>query len=327
VRFLEVGGLKSSVIGLGAWQFGSRAWQWDAPSSSATVRAIVRRAAELGVTLIDTAALYGFGASEQLIGEAFVAEGSRERFSVATKFWPIVASGRSVSSAALGSALRLQTDTIDLYQVHWHNPLTNGRRFARAYSRVHDEGLVRHIGVSNFSLDQWRTFERQVAKPVVSNQVRFNLLDRSAERDLLDYAAANDRLIIAYSPLAQGVLTGRFSSQAPSDFRRFNVLFSPENLKRSRPLLEALAEVGERHHATRAQIALAWVVSHPNVVAIVGSRSPAQLEESAAAADIQLDNADLALLEDAARRFRRDVARSAWQLGRTAFRSNARRAQ
>jgi aryl-alcohol dehydrogenase-like predicted oxidoreductase len=325
VRYLEVRGLRCSVIGLGGWQFGSAAWGWQAANDVEEVRAILRRAQDLGVTLVDTAGAYGGGASEQLLGEALATGGIRDHFCLATKLWPVLGTRRSVRKAIRASCARLRTPTVDLYQVHWPNPLTRRRSFAAGFAEAQDDGHVRHLGVSNHGLGRWKAFEAQAGRLVVSNQVRYNLLSRGVERELLPYAAANDRLLIAYSPLAQGVLTNRFDGGPPNDFRRFNLLFSRVNLDRAKPVLRALVEVGAGHGATPAQTALAWVVSHPNVVAIVGARSVRQLEANAAAADLRLGDDDVAALEEAADRFERETVRSAAQLGGRAIVGLARR--
>jgi aryl-alcohol dehydrogenase-like predicted oxidoreductase len=173
-------------------------------------------------------------------------------------------------------------------------------------------GLVRHAGVCNYGLGRWRAAEAALGGPVVSNQVRYSLLTRKPERDLLPHAAAAGRLIVAYSPLAQGVLAGRYTAAtAPGGVRARNLLFSPENLRRAGPVLSALRELAAAHQATPAQVALAWVVHHPGVVAIPGARSVAQVEANAAAADLRLAPDELAHLTAAADRFQRELVTSA----------------
>jgi aryl-alcohol dehydrogenase-like predicted oxidoreductase len=150
---------------------------------------------------------------------------------------------------------------------------------------------------------------------VVSNQVHYNLLRRKPERELLGYAAARRRLIIAYSPLAQGVLGARYTAaNPPGGVRATNLLFSPANLRRAAPVLDALREIGAAHDATPAQIALAWVVHHPHVVAIPGAKSVEQLESNAAAADIVLGDDEFLRLGQAADHFQRDTLASATAL-------------
>jgi aryl-alcohol dehydrogenase-like predicted oxidoreductase len=176
-------------------------------------------------------------------------------------------------------------------------------------------GLVGQVGVSNYGLGRWKAAEAALGGPVVSNQVRYSLLTRKPERQLLPHAAAAGRLIVAYSPLAQGVLAAKYTADtAPAGARAGNLLFSAENLRRAEPVLAALRELGSAHQATPAQVALAWVVHHPGVVAIPGAKSVAQVEANAAAADLRLAPDELAHLTAAADRFHRDVIGSAGAL-------------
>jgi aryl-alcohol dehydrogenase-like predicted oxidoreductase len=162
-------------------------------------------------------------------------------------------------------------------------------------------GVIRHIGVSNYSLDRWKAAEGALGRPVLSNQVRFNLVDRRPLKGLTKWAAANDRLVIAYSPLAQGLLSARYDAQhRPTAMRAKSATFLPENLDRARPLLDALREIAGRHDATAAQVALAWIIGHPNVVAIPGASTVAQLQRNAEAADLELTVEDEHRLVDAA---------------------------
>jgi aryl-alcohol dehydrogenase-like predicted oxidoreductase len=165
-----------------------------------------------------------------------------------------------------------------------------------------DAGKVRHVGVSNFSLRLWQQSEQALGRPVVANQVSFHLLDRRPMETLLPYAQQHGHVIIAYSPLAQGVLGGRYGSGLlPRDFRASNPLFSQPTLDRVAPLLDLLREIAGRHGATPAQIALAWLLHLPQVVVIPGARSVEQLEENAGAADIDLTEAEWRDLEATAR--------------------------
>lgn len=166
-------------------------------------------------------------------------------------------------------------------------------------------GLVRHVGVSNFNLLRWRTAERLLGSPVLSNQVQYSLAMRKPDRDLIPYAQSNDRLVIAYSPLAQGLLGGRYdvSHPPPPGVRVNNPLFLPDNLEKAEGLLRALREIGAAHGATPAQVALAWVIRRPNVVAIPGASSIEQVEANVAAADLDLSDDEDARLTDESDRF------------------------
>jgi aryl-alcohol dehydrogenase-like predicted oxidoreductase len=315
VRYVKACGLRVSVIGLGAWQFGSPEWGWGSQFGPAEALAVVDRARSLGVTLIDTAELYGRGESERLLGRALADPWVRESVVLASKVTPTWPTRDRVAAAARGSLARLGTDHLDLYQVHWPNPLVPQRATMAGMRTLQAGGLVRQVGVSNYGLRRWRAAEAALGAPVVSNQVRYSLLTRRPERELLPYAAAAGRLVVAYSPLAQGVLTAKYSADtAPGGARAGNLLFSAENLRRARPVLSALRELAAAHDATPAQVALAWVVSHPGVVAIPGAKSVAQVEANAAAADLRLAPDELAHLTGAADRFSRDLVTSAGAL-------------
>lgn len=294
MRYVEVGGARVSAIGLGTWQFGSSEWNYGAEYNRNEARAIVRRALELGVNLIDTAEFYGFGRSERIVGEAI--RGRRESAFLATKIFPI-GLPFMVGRRARGSARRLGVDRIDLYQQHWPSPLFPARSTMPRMRRLVEQGLVAHVGVSNFSLSGWQEAEQALRGPVLSNQVLFSLVHRDPERDLLPWAQAKGRIVIAYSPLGQGALSGKYQASAPKNFRRMRSNFSAQGRARLVPLIAALREIGGRHGATPAQIALAWVIRKPNVVAIPGASSMRQLEENVAASEIELSAEDSARLD------------------------------
>src|SRR5262249_41611793 len=194
---------------------------------------------------------------------------------------------------------------LDLYQVHQPNPGVRDGTIMRGMSALQRTGLVDEVGVSNYSLRRWLAAESALGSRVLSNQVRYSLADRRPERDLVPYAEAHGRVIIAYSPLAQGLLSGRYdSSNRPANrVRANNSHFLPENLERAAELITALRQVAEAHSATTSQIALAWLIRNPVVVAIPGASTVAQMESNAAAADIDLSDAEYQLLRDASDRF------------------------
>lgn len=299
MRYIEVEGLRLSVIGLGTWQFGSREWGYGDSYATEVAPALVRRAVELGITFVDTAEAYGPGRSERIVGAAVA--GLEPRPIVATKLMPIAPAEPIVAWQARGSARRLGVSTIDLYQVHWPNPFVSTRRVMQSLRPLVDDGLVSHVGVSNYSLDAWRDAERALRRPVVSNQVRFSLASPAPLRDLVPHAASTGRAVIAYSPLGQGLLSGALGrgGTTPS-VRRMDPLFRGDGPARVAPLLAAVADVAAAHGATPAQVSLAWLVSHPGVVAIPGARTVAQLEENAAAGDLELTPDEVARLTDAA---------------------------
>jgi aryl-alcohol dehydrogenase-like predicted oxidoreductase len=302
MRYVEVGGVRLSVIGLGTWQFGSREWGYGRDYAGGIAPDITRRALDLGINLFDTAEIYGFGRSERILGRALA--GRRDEAFIATKLFPIAPIGPIVEQRATASAKRLGIDEIDLYQLHWPNPAVPIEATMTGMRRLRSRGLVRHVGVSNFGLGRWQHAERALDEPVLSNQVEYNLVVRKAEEKLLPWAQENDRLIIAYSPLAQGFLSARWDgTQVPGGVRATNSLFLPENLDRSRELLDTLREIAAAHDATPSQVALAWLIRKPNVVAIPGASSVEQLERNARAAELDLTDRDAERLTRAAEAF------------------------
>ena len=294
MKYLEVGGVRVSAIGLGTWQFGSREWGYGADYATRVAGTIVRRALELGVNLIDTAEVYGLGRSERIVGEAI--RGRRDSVFLATKLFPIglpFMTGRR----ARASARRLGVDHIDLYQQHWPSQLFPPRATMPRMRRLVADGLVGHVGVSNHTQAGWQEAEQALGGPVLSNQVLFSLVHRAPDRDLVPWAQEKGRIVIAYSPLGQGVLSGKYQQATPRNFRRVRKNFTAEARARFEPLIAALREIGARRGATAAQISLAWLIRKPNVVAIPGASSLAQLEENTAAGDIELSDEDSALLD------------------------------
>jgi aryl-alcohol dehydrogenase-like predicted oxidoreductase len=305
MRYLSIDtATKISRIGLGTWQFGSREWGYGESYAGKEAHAIVRRALELGVTLFDTAEMYGFGRSEKILGRALGAE--RESVFLATKIFPILPVAPVVEQRAVASANRLGTRRISLYQVHWPNPLIRDGTIMRGMRALQRTGLVGDVGVSNYSLERWRAAEEALGSRVLSNQVRYSLVDRAPERGLLPFAESAGRVVIAYSPLAQGLLSGRYhrGNRPVNGVRAASPLFLPDNLERAGDLLATLREVADAHSATPAQVALAWVIRNPAVAAIPGASSVAQLESNVAAAEIDLTGDEDAALRAASDRFR-----------------------
>jgi len=293
MKYVEAGGARVSAIGLGAWQFGTAEWGYGEDYASGEALTIVQHALDRGVNLIDTAEMYGFGRSERIVGQAI--KGHREKVFLATKLFP-VGLPFQVASRARGSARRLGVDRIDLYQQHWPSPMFPAGVTMPRMRKLVESGLVMHVGVSNHSLAQWQAAEKAFGGPVLSNQVKFNLLDRGPERDLVPWAKENGRIVIAYSPLAQGLLSGKYLTSVPRNLRRLRPAFSASSRARLRPLIAALGEIATRHGATPAQVALAWLIRKPNVVAIPGASSVNQMEQNAAAADIDLTDEEDARL-------------------------------
>jgi aryl-alcohol dehydrogenase-like predicted oxidoreductase len=303
MRFLEVDGLgQVSRVGLGTWQFGSREWGYGADYAAGPARDIVRRARELGVTLFDTAEVYGFGRSERILGEAL--GGERSSVVVASKIFPVAPFPAVVRNRYQGSASRLQLDRIPLYQVHQPNPLVPDSVTMTGMGALLHEGRIGAVGVSNYSLARWQAADAALASPVISNQVQFSLAQPGPLADLVPFAERENRMVMAYSPLAQGLLGGRYSADhRPGGVRAANPLFGTENLRRVEPLLALLREVAVAHDAKPAQVALAWLLALPRVVVIPGASSVEQLEFNVAAADLELTEREQADLTAAAQAF------------------------
>jgi aryl-alcohol dehydrogenase-like predicted oxidoreductase len=304
VRTLDVDGLGAvSRVGLGTWQFGSREWGYGDAYASGEAGRIVRRARELGITLFDTAEVYGFGRSERILGNALGAD--RAGVVVATKVFPIAPFPPVVRNRCAGSARRLGLHRIPLYQVHQPNPLVPDSVIMPGMRDLLDAGRIGAVGVSNYSLQRWQAADAALGRPVVSNQVHFSLAAPGPLEDLVPFAERENRMVMAYSPLAQGLLGGRYTvDNRPGGVRAVNPLFGTENLRRAQPLLDVLREVAAAHDVTPAQIALAWLISLPRVVVIPGASSVAQVEANAAAADITLAPDEQSALTAAARAFR-----------------------
>lgn len=293
-----------SAIGLGTWQFGSREWGYGNAYADREAGVILRRALELGVNVVDTAEIYGFGRSERIVGAA-IEDLDRDDVFLATKVFPLFSIGAVAARRARSSLRRLGVDAVDLYQIHFPNPVFPFRFQADGLARVLDAGMSRHVGVSNFSLAGWRKIEELLAKPVLSNQVQFSMVRRGPAAKMVPHAASSDRVVIAYSPLAQGFLSAKYGPGNPpkGGVRRTNPLFSTENLTKAADLYDALRDVAAGHDAKPAQVALAWVIHHPNVVAIPGASSVEQVEFNVAAAELSLTKKEFAHLSKTAAEF------------------------
>jgi len=304
MRYLDIDTAKKiSKIGLGTWQFGSNEWGYGADYAATEAKAIVRRAVELGITLFDTAEIYGFGRSERILGQALGDDiGS---IFLATKILPVMPVAPVVQQRGVSSANRLGVRKIDLYQVHQPNPAVRDGTIMRGMRSLQRTGLVDEVGVSNYSLARWVAAENALGSRVLSNQVKFNLVCRKPERELVPYAQSHGRLVMAYSPLAQGLLSGKYDrdNRPTNSVRRSSALFLPDNLERAAGLISALREVTDAHSVTPAQIALAWVIRNPAVVAIPGASNLAQVESNAVAADIDLTDDEYQALTAASDRF------------------------
>jgi aryl-alcohol dehydrogenase-like predicted oxidoreductase len=304
-------GMEITRIGFGAWAIGGGGWEfgWGPQDDDDSVAAI-HHALEQGINWIDTAAAYGFGRSEQTVGHALKALPEDQRPYVFTKASLLEGPGRrvehnlkrdSILREAHASLGRLGVEAIDLYQVHWPIPDADIEEGWAAFAELKEQGLVRHIGVSNFSTAQLRRVQ-QIA-PVETIQPQYSLIERDVEADVLPLARRERMGVIVYSPMGSGMLTGgmtreRIAGLADDDWRKHDPRFIEPELSRNLKLVERLGRVAKRHDTTPGAIAVAWTLRHPAVdAAIVGFRRPDQIDPILAAADLTLSDDDLTLIE------------------------------
>ncbi len=302
-------GLEITRIGLGTWAIGGGGWEygWGPQDDEDSIGAI-HRAVERGVNWIDTAAAYGFGRSELVVGRAL--KGLAERPYVFTKCSLLEGPDRrvvhnlrrdSILREAESSLGRLGIDVIDLYQIHWPNPDADIEEGWSALVELKERGLVRHIGVSNFDLEQLRRVEK--IAPVETLQPEYSLIERRAEQELLPYCEREGIGVIVYSPMGSGLLTGkmtraRIGGLAEDDWRRRDPRFQEPALSSNLELVDRLRTVAGRHATTPGAVAVAWALRNPAVDgAIVGFRSPDQVDAILGAAELDLTDDDVVDIE------------------------------
>ena len=292
-------------IGFGSWAIGGGGWRaaWGPQDDDEAVGAI-RRAVELGMNWIDTAAVYGLGHSEKLVARAL--KGVSERpyvFTKCSQVWD--ESGNisnnlkkdSVKRECEESLSRLQVEAIDLYQIHWPRPDEDIEEGWEAMAELKEEGKVRHIGVSNFDVEQMERI-REIA-PVETLQPPYNMLKRGIEDEILPYCQENDIGVIAYSPMRSGLLTGKMSPERVAnlpadDWRRNSSDFQEPRLSRNLELVSLLEEIGVEHGRSPGEVAIAWTLRHQAVTAaIVGGRRPDQVDGIIGAAELRLSEDEL----------------------------------
>jgi aryl-alcohol dehydrogenase-like predicted oxidoreductase len=302
LRTLGNSDLKLTSIGLGAWAIGGADWQyaWGPQDDNDSISAI-HRALDLGVNWIDTAAVYGLGHSEEVVGRA-VKSSSHEPyiFTKCARPWnPDGTIFSSLNPASLAGELeaslrRLGVETIDLYQIHWPDPKEEIEAAWEAMVRFREQGKVRWIGVSNYSVEQMKLIQK--IAPITSLQPPYSMLRRAIETEILPFTLANDIGVINYSPMLSGMLTGKMTAERATglpdnDWRRKNIEFSEPRLSRNMRLVELLREIGSGHGVTAGVVAIAWTLHHPAITgAIVGGRSAAQVEETAAALSFRISD-------------------------------------
>ncbi|NTU93233.1 MAG: aldo/keto reductase [Chlorobiaceae bacterium] len=297
--------MQVTAIGLGTWAIGGAGWAygWGAQDDSESITAI-RRAVELGVNWIDTAAVYGLGHAEELVGRALVGIGQRPYiFTKCGLVWGRERKiGNSLTAASVRrecqeSLKRLGVDTIDLYQIHWPNPEEEIEEGWSEMARLKEDGLVRHIGVSNFTSAQMK--RAAAIAPVETLQPPYSMLRRAIEVELLPWCRDEGIGVIVYSPMLSGMLTGTMTKERAEnlpadDWRRNNMEFQEPRLSRNLRLVELLRDIGKRHGRSPGEVAIAWTLRDPVVSgAIVGGRNAAQVEGVVGAADFRLDAVEI----------------------------------
>jgi aryl-alcohol dehydrogenase-like predicted oxidoreductase len=287
-----------SPIVFGTWQAGKRGW---VGVEEGEVMAAMRAAVDLGVTTFDTAEIYGDGYAEELVGRALV--DVRDRVVIASKVFPTHLKATQVITACEQSLRRLQTDVIDLYQVHWPAGAFNSQRIPigetmTALTQLQDQGKIRAIGVSNFSRQQLA--EAMTYGRIDSLQPPYSLFWRGAEAEQLPYCVEHQLTLLAYSSLAQGLLTGKFGPGhhfPAEDIRSQNRLFQPPLYDQAQIALAQLQPIAERYQISLGNLALAWLIAQPQTVAIVGARNSDQARNNARAAEVTLSPEDLQAMD------------------------------
>jgi aryl-alcohol dehydrogenase-like predicted oxidoreductase len=302
--------IQISVITFGAWAIGG--WMWGGQDEADAVAAI-HKALEAGITTFDTAAVYGFGRSEEIIAKALKGT-KRQEVRILTKYglrWDrpegtlrfdtvdnegrpikVMRNSRpdSVAEECERSLKRLETDYIDLYQCHWPDPTTPVEETFGAISELIEQGKILAAGVSNYTVEQMAAAHRTL--PLAASQPPYSMVNRGIEADVLPYCQENNIGVIVYSPLQRGLLTGKITEDytfGVGDHRAENAFFEPANVRKVNALLEKIRPIAEAHDATLAQLAISWTTHRPGIAAaLVGARNASQAEENAQAIDIKL---------------------------------------
>lgn len=328
-RKLGNSNIEASVVALGTWAIGG--WMWGGIDDEQAVKAI-QASIDEGVNLIDTAPIYGFGHSEQTVGKAI--HDRRDQVVLATKcgmvwdkekgdfFFYADEKGRakepgqkkvykylhpdSIRQEVEQSLRRLNTDYIDLYQTHWQESTTPIEETISALLKLKEQGKIRAIGISNASLEQIKTYNR--FGQLDTDQERYSMLDQHIGRDgILEYCRKTNIAVLAYSPLEQGLLTGKLTPDRtfpPNDVRYNNPRYTVEKRQEALAMLAEFKPIAERHHATFSQLAIAWTFSQPGLTHVLcGARDAKQAVENAKAGKITLTAADLAAMNEIIARY------------------------
>jgi aryl-alcohol dehydrogenase-like predicted oxidoreductase len=317
-RQLGTSAVNASVITFGAWAIGG--WMWGGADRKEAIAAI-QAAYDNGVTSIDTAPAYGQGLSEEIVAEA-IKDIPRDRLQIMTKFglrWDVqqgefffkskdndgrdidiykLASRESVMKECENCLRRLQTDYIDLFQIHWHDTTTPISETMEALLRLQEQGKIRAAGVCNYSTALVKEAEKVIS--LASNQVPYSMVLRDIEKELVPYCIENKKAIIAYSPLQRGLLTGKIKPGhkfAEGDSRESNRFYTTENMNRINHLLDTLRPLAAEKNATLAQLVLRWTIDQPGItIALAGARNAEQAVQNAKAAEIRLTQEEIAFI-------------------------------
>jgi aryl-alcohol dehydrogenase-like predicted oxidoreductase len=296
-------------VGFGAWAIGGSGWEfaWGAQDDQESIAAI-HEALDTGINWIDTAAVYGLGHSEEVVARALEGMGNRPYvFTKCSMVWnerrEISRSlkARSIRRECEASLRRLRVETIDLYQIHWPDPDRDVEEGWATLAALKEEGKVRHVGVSNFNVAQMK--RAQAIAPIASLQPRYSLLHREVEEETLSFTARENIGVIAYSPMASGLLSGamtreRIAGLPADDWRKRHPDFQEPQLSRNLRLVRLLRAIGKRHGRTPAEVAVAWVLHNPAVTgAIVGARRPVQVQGVVGAAEFHLSPQEMAEID------------------------------
>jgi aryl-alcohol dehydrogenase-like predicted oxidoreductase len=308
-RQLGASDLEITPIGVGAWAMGGAGWQfgWGPQDDDESIAAI-HAALDQDINWIDTAAIYGLGHSEEVVARALAGRSSKPLvFTKCGIVWDERREpGRTIQPESIRkeveqSLQRLKLDVIDLYQIHWPEPDNLVEAAWTMLAKLKEQGKVRHIGVSNFNVQQMR--RAQAIAPITSLQPPYSIISPEIEKEILPYALENNIGVIVYSPMKSGLLTGsmtreRVATMPDSDYRKRTPNFKEPLLSRNLELAELLAAIGKRHGRTAGETAIAWTLRHPAVTgAIVGMRSAKQVDGVIGAAQFRLSADEIAQIE------------------------------
>jgi len=305
-------GLAVPPLGIGTWAWGDKLfWSYGKDYAETELQAAFQTALELGLNFFDTAEIYGLGESERLLGQFMQQVGQQsvdqaKPVTIATKYFPLPwrFNTDAVADALTASLKRLQLPIVDLYQVHWPFDFFMGQpALMQALADEVQQGRIRAVGVSNYSAAQMRQAHQILAGrgvPLAANQMQYSLLARQIEQNgVLQAARELNVTILAYSPLAQGLLTGKYRVEAyqpPTGARRLDPRFSQSGLQNLSPVIQALTQIGEQYGRTPAQVALNWLIAQGNVIPIPGAKTAEQVRQNAGALGWSLADSEMAQL-------------------------------